>query len=369
MGGYAQNKRILILAIIILVFASLGDVAGEEAIPLSVDKFSNKPIKIGFSLGWRNHVIYRAYINDYFNNEGIDVKLYTMFSDRDGWYEVPKEHAQVNKIITETMKVEKFGNSVIGLRKFCIAPAIKIIDAVNKGYLAGGTVGSSAFINALTNGSTIVAVAMLGEESTEKPTKAILVRKDIVIKSPQDFKGKVFVSRKSGHGDGVFLKEFIESIGLDPKKDVTIIEQVREDELINYLITKKADAVLYHAFDHTVGVDRIEAQGIAYIYQVMHWVNPEISHSLLVFRKDFIEAHPDAVLKIGKESKVANDLKQKLYEWLKYIKVDSEKPNLIQKYEMDKIKEQMKQAGYWHLDFPRGKGVFGREAPGEMEKD
>ncbi len=72
---------------------------------------------------------------------------------------------------------------------------------------------------------------------------------------------------------------------------------------------------------------------------------------------------------IGKESKVANDLKQKLYEWLKYIKIDSEKPNLIQKYEMDKIKEQMKQAGYWHIDFPGGKGVFGREAPGEIEKD
>lgn len=72
---------------------------------------------------------------------------------------------------------------------------------------------------------------------------------------------------------------------------------------------------------------------------------------------------------IRKEQKVAKILKRKLDEWLERLKVNSEKLNLIPEYEIDKIKEEMKKAGYWFLDAPIGKAVMGRQVSEEVKVD
>ena len=76
---------------------------------------------------------------------------------------------------------------------------------------------------------------------------------------------------------------------------------------------------------------------------------------------------------IGQEREIANSLKQKLDEWLRLAKANSERSNSIPRYEINRIKEKMKNAGYWFLDVPKHGIVVGREVPkgvrfGEEEK-
>lgn len=161
------------------------------------------------------------------------------------------------------------------------------------GILDGGTIGETSFVAAVANDNPIVAVAMLGRGETDR-LRGIVVRNDVVIRTPEDFKGKTLIAPRSGPFNYICLKKFVESIGLDPEKDVTIIDQVPEDRLLKILEQKKADGGLYNSNM----IDQVTTQGVAYVYRKMDWVNPDLLHGLLVFRKDFIEAHPQEIEKI-----------------------------------------------------------------------
>ncbi len=239
---------------------------------------SNKPIRIGYFHGGRIHLLYRAYINNYFDDEDIDVELYSEYLLKDGWNKIPKNHEEMEK----------------NKRTFGRVTGIRIIEAMDKGILVGGTVGESSFVSMITNGSPIIAVAMLGHETIERPAKAIAIRKDIIINKPEDFKGKTLITRRAGPGDGIFLREFIENIGLDPDRDITIIDQVPDNREEEFLKEKKVDGGIFHLHK----LRALVTSEIAYLYRKMDWLNPEISHALLVFRKDFVEAHPERVKKI-----------------------------------------------------------------------
>lgn len=179
-------------------------------------------------------------------------------------------------------------------REFGKVTGERIIDAMEEGMFEGGTSGESSFVYKVTNNSPIVAVAMLGHDDKKRPAKALVVRKGVIINSPEDFMGKRFITRRAGPGDSIFLKEFLESIGLDPEKDVTIMDQTPDDQQATLLATAKTDVALFHIYD----IPQIEGSGIAYLYRGMNWINPEISHTLLVFKKDFVKTHPEKVRKI-----------------------------------------------------------------------
>jgi len=218
-------------------------------------------------------------VYNYFDAEGVPVELYSQYLNKEEFLLVPKVHQDMMK------NAERDFGKVTGL---------KIIKAIENGVLDGGTPGESSFVEAVNKGSSIVAVAMLGHDVMGKPGKVFLLRKDVVINSPADFKGKKFGTRRAGPGDRIFLSEYFRSIGLDPDKDVTIIDQISDDQLSRFISEKKIDGALYHLH---AGITEIES-GLVYLYRPMDWINPEISHALLVFRKDFVKKHPEEVMSV-----------------------------------------------------------------------
>lgn len=90
------------------------------------------------------------------------------------------------------------------------------------------------------------------------------------------------------------MREFIKDIGLDPDNDLTIIDQVYEDDGEKWLREKVIDGGLYH-----LGATRaLVLSGDAYVYRPMDWMNSQLSHSLLVFHKDYLESHKEEIQKI-----------------------------------------------------------------------
>lgn len=253
-------------------------------------------IKIGYFHGGRVFVPYRAYVYDsnghlaeekgekygtnYFEQEGVSVKFYSQNMLEDNWSEVPKRHEEM---------ILRYGSDLFGK-----VTGIRIIDAIEDGILEGGTPGESSFVQKVVAGSPLIAVALLGHDTNEAPGKIIVLRNDFVVNSPEDFKGKVFGTRRAGPGDRIILSEFFKKIGLDPEKDVIIRDQIPDDEQIPLLKSGELDGSLFHLLK----IPRVFAEEAGYMYRAMDWMNAEISHALLVFRKDFIEEHPKEVQNI-----------------------------------------------------------------------
>lgn len=242
------------------------------------------PVRIGYFHGGKAYALYRAYSNNYFSAEDVEVTLYSKFLDKRRWRRVPVKFKKL-KLVNNWNGENRYFGKVSGM---------EIVKAIEKGIVDGGTVGEASFVAAVANNSSIVAVAMLGQGEETNRLGVIVVRNDVVIRKPEDFKGKTLITPRSGPFNYICLKKFIESIGLDPENDVTIIDQVPEDQLVSILEQKKADGGLYNLNM----ADRVAIRRVAYVYRKMDWVNPDLPHGLLVFRKDFVEAHPQEIEKI-----------------------------------------------------------------------
>lgn len=253
--------------------------------------------RIGYFHGGRTHLLYRAYIHDYFGKEGIDVKLITKELFNDALSEVPKSHEEFEKKSEDS----SFFGRMTG---------IEIIKEIEKGNLDGGTVGEASFIASIHNNSPIVAVAMLGHDEKDYPAHAFLLRNGVEVKSPDDLKGKTFVSRYSGPFDRTMVREFIESEGLKIT-DVNLVEDVMDDELSEGFKNGKVDGGYYHF--HWIK-KFVNEDKTAYVYRKLDWVNPESSLALLIFHKDYIKNNRDTVQKIvdayAKRVKYEKDLSE-----------------------------------------------------------
>lgn len=250
-----------------------------------------KPVRIGYFHGGRIYVLYRNYINNEFEKEGVKLELYTRNMYQETWRSLPRI------IPPETPKNSQ--DMLVDLQKtkgiFVQPTGVEVIAAIDNGLLEGGVAGASSFVYAISRGSPVVAVAILGHGSSEKSIRGIVVRNDIAIKSAKDFKGKKIIVPRGGPGDEIFAQEFIEKIGLDPRKDVAIIDGVPLNQVLDYLEEKRADAALLHVAEIKI----MEESGKVYLYQGMKdWMDPELAHALLIFRKDFIENHGEEALKI-----------------------------------------------------------------------
>lgn len=274
----AMGRSLFSIFILIAAFNCL-----SFSLEVSEDKI---PVRIGYFLGGRTALFYRAYLNHDFDKEGVNVILCTKAIGDERIFDMPKNHEEVKELYYGMIK--NYGR-VEGTR---------IIADMVKNKLQGGTVGESSFVLAVAQGAPIVAVAMLGHDGITHPGKAIIVRHGSGIKRPEDFKGKTLVSRRAGPGDAIFLKEFVRHLGLDPGKDVKIIEQVDDKETLRLLKQKKIDGGLYHVRHVYVIIERDKS---GYVYETMDkWMNPAISQSVLAFRKDFVAQHPEIVEKIIK---------------------------------------------------------------------
>jgi len=276
------NNLIKISVVLLIVF-----VVGYTAF-LSLEKhfFKNnqndnsertKSVRIGYFHGGRTMLLYRAYINNEFENEGTAINLITKNLHKSNYYAIPKSFEEIK-----------------GIKQFGKVRGTELIQGVIDGNFDGATPGESSFIEAVIKGAPIVAVAMLGHDTKEKPGHAILFRKEITINSSKDIKGKILGSRRAGEGDLMLIKEFLQQEGIDHEKDVKIISQVEDDKLANSIIEKTIDGGYYHL----MAVESLVKSGDAYIYRKFDWVNPELSQALLVFHKDFVKKHPEQIKKI-----------------------------------------------------------------------
>lgn len=276
------------------IFYKISFVFAEEVSPKVLSEENSNSIKsalpgsvrIGFFFGGKSYPLFQAYSNDYFSKEGVSVDFYSQYMLKDGFHKVPRSYEEL-----WDKKNPDGGKSYFGK-----VTGVKIIEAIEQGVFDGGTVGESSFVMAAYKGSPIVAVAMLGRSRASHPDMGIVIRKGVSIKGPEDFKGKILIARRAGESDAIFLKEFIESIGLVPGKDVTVIEQVSEDKVEGLLRDKKIDGGLYHIDT----LKRVVNKDLGVVYRKMDWLNSELSQALLVFRKDFIKAYPEEVSRIVK---------------------------------------------------------------------
>ena len=239
-----------------------------------------QPVRIGYFHGGRTHMMYRAYINKYFEEDKVDVNFFTKATNRDELFQVPKSH--------EAMR-EKHGE----IPFFGRMTGIEIVEEIEKGNLDGGTIGEASFLAALDRGVPIVAVANLGHDTREKPGHGFVLRKGLAINSPEDFKGLTFNSRRSGPVDAMLTREFFASEGVD-LDDVTIIDNVPSDKLWESLADGKVDGGYYHYH----WMIRFVKGDIGYVYRKLDWINPEASLAVLVFHVDYLEKHRDEVQKI-----------------------------------------------------------------------
>lgn len=275
MGSLGETKmtyRVKILFGIIFLLAALSLVIFKRN-----SSGLGRAVKIGYFHGGRTMLLYRAYINGEFNSAKVPVEFFTRDLRSQALYLVSDKPG-------EPVDKDVFGKIRGG----------ELIDEVVSGELDAATVGEDAFIDAVSGGKQIVAVAMLGHDTKEAPAHAILIRKGLKINSPQDLKEKVLATRRAGDGDATLLKEFLLQNGLDPAKDVKIIEQVDDTLWKQGLIDGTFDGGYYHE----AAAKSLVESGAAYIYRKLDWVDPEISQSLLVFDKNFVEKHPDAVTQI-----------------------------------------------------------------------
>ena len=237
---------------------------------------STAAVRLGYFHGGRTGLFYRVCVNGCFAAAGIRLDLYSRRGMRDaGFTRIPMGLWLDDE----------------GLAK---ASGVDIVDRIAAGELDGGTIGEASFLDAVDRGQPIVAVALLGHQTTDNPSHAILIRRGLEIRSPEDLKGKTLISRKAGPMDEALLREFVRQEGLDPDKDVKILPQVYNDEAKSLLIAGKVDGGLYHL----LAAKKLIEKKAAYLYRPMDWADPGMLQALLVFHKDYLRRNPDTVRRI-----------------------------------------------------------------------
>ncbi len=266
-----------------VALAALASLPAPAVRPLSAADSPLAPagpaVRLGYFIGGRTSLFGRAFADGSFEREGVRVELTTR------WLRGPLAILPLS--LEKVAALEKDG-------RFGKMKGSEIIDLVSAGELDGGLVGEASFIKAAIAGKPVVAVALLGHDVKDAPGHGIVLRKGIVIKSPADFRGLKLISRRAGPADALFLREFLRQEGV-PERDVKITDQVDDDRIEPMLKKREADG----GYLHLMLISHLLESGEVYVYRPMNWVNPETSLALLVFRRDFLEAHRGLAVKVA----------------------------------------------------------------------
>jgi ABC-type nitrate/sulfonate/bicarbonate transport system substrate-binding protein len=242
-------------------------------------------VRLAYFHGGKSYLLYRAYVDGYFEREGVRLELRSRFMGKPGFHPVPASFQEM-----QAAKHDRHGRRTY----FGKVSGTEIAEALAGKDFDGGTMGESSFLMAVSQGAPLVAVAMLGHDTRQAPAKAIVLRKGLRVDKPADLRGRTLISRRGGPGEAVMLREFLLSAGLRPGVDVKIIDQVEEDETEPLLQDERVDGGLYHVST----IRRLLRRDAGWVYRRMDWMAPELSHGLLVFRKDFVAARRGAVVRV-----------------------------------------------------------------------
>jgi ABC-type nitrate/sulfonate/bicarbonate transport system substrate-binding protein len=272
--------------------------AGDPAVPTAEATAAAKepqpgrPIRIGYFHGGRTALMLRLYVADGFAKKGLNVEYYAAALHSDKFKIIPKS-------------IEKFnagGTKVVGKTK-----GTELINAMLAGKFDLAMVGESSFIYSIHAGTPIMAIAELGHDVKGEAGHVFMMRKGLKTGKPEDYFGKVVVSRRAGPGDAVFLREYLEYAGVNlktsavylkslprslaekrclPRDKVLIAEDVYEDEMRSGL----RDGVIDGGYIHLMGVPQ-KLRDFRIVNSLEDFANPELSHALLICTGDFLRAN------------------------------------------------------------------------------
>lgn len=256
-----------------------------------------RPIRIGYFHGGRTALMMRAYENHEFERNGLNVKFYSK-----RLYD--KNYSLVPKSITE---FNSEGEGTVGKAK-----GTELIDGIIKGKFDLAMVGESSFVFCIYADKPIVAIAELGHDVKNQSGHVFLLRKNLKVNAPEDYLGKILVSRRAGPGDSIFLKEYLENEGINLKKDilqlhklpsnlkekealpkdkVTIVDDLYEDVMERGI----KNGVIDGGYFHLMSVPNMLGS-FDIIRPLQNWSNPELSHALLVCSKEFLRENRDRLI-------------------------------------------------------------------------
>jgi hypothetical protein len=246
---------------------------------------SNDPFRVGFFLGGRTGTFFR-YWQSKTNEKKFPIALVT-------------KNIRENKFFV----IKKFNVKAVD-KKWSKASGDELINLMLEGKADSALIGETSFVKMVQNKLPIVAIAETGHDVSGEAGHAMIFRENIDLNNPQSWKGLTFGARRSSGGDLIILKEFLLSVGLDPNKDVKIIDQIDDDKFAKYLKKRKIDAGYFHLASAR-GIVAADPKKFR-IYKSLDWVKPEISSALLVVNKDYL-------------IKNKNNLKRMLQEYSKFI--------------------------------------------------
>lgn len=255
-------------------------------------------INIGYFHGGRTMLLYRALVNNYFEQENLTAYFYTKQLRSSVWQKYDNTGDE------STFKGRKAGK----------ATGLELVDLLLQKKVDMSFIGEGAFIKVCSEGLPIMAVAQLGSDEEDKGGHSIVIKKGIKINGPKDLEKIVWGTRRSSGGDDIFLKEFLYKEGVDLSK-VKIISGIDDDEVTRAIKTGKIQG----AYHHLMMVRNDELNGIIYTYRKLDWVNPNISQAIAVVRKDYFEKNRELLKKfvraymkrIAYERQLPDEIKQK----------------------------------------------------------
>ena len=257
----------------------------------------DQPVRIGYFHGGRTALMLRIYETDGFAKRGLKVD----------YYAAPlrgKEYKLVPRSIEE---FNEGGTDNVGKTK-----GTELIDALLEGKFDLAMVGESSFIYSIHSGKPIVAIAELGHDVKGQAGHVFLMRKGLRTGKPQDYFGKIVVSRRAGPGDAIFLREYLEHAGVNlktsavylkslpknrvekkllPSDKVLIAEDVYEDDMRKGVM----NGVIDGGYFHLMGVPK-KSRDFDTIESLDAFANPELSHAVLVCTKDFLRANREELV-------------------------------------------------------------------------
>ncbi len=292
-SGLPVKRTSLACALLLLsaVEMSAGDipVAGKRLKP-------GEAIKVGFFHGGRTDLLLRLYEHGGFARKGLNVEFYAAKLRSTEYQLVPQS-------------IEEFDRG--GTDKVGKTKGSELIDGMFDGKFDLAMVGESSFIHSVYAGKPIVAIAELGHDVKGQAGHVFLMRKGLKADKPQDYFGKVLVSRRAGPGDAVFLREYLEHAGVSladdavylaalpkslaekerlPKNKVFLAEDVYEDDMRRGM----NNGVIDGGYFHLMGVPK-NAADFNVVKSLDDFANPEMSLALLICTREFLNANRESL--------------------------------------------------------------------------
>ena len=301
-------KKILSIAVII----ALGFILYRHSLPINKNEAAKNPVwaaplagkklkpgqpfKIGYFHGGRTALMLRLYESGGFEKKGLKVDYYAS----------PLRGTEYEIIPKSIEKFNEGGTKSIGKTK-----GTELIDAMLEGKFDLAMVGESSFIYSIYSGKPIVAIAELGHDVKGQAGHAIIMRKGLKTDRPEDYFGKLLVSRRAGPGDAIFLREYLEYAGVNlktdavyldslpktleekrrlPRNKVIVVEDVYEDDMREGVNNGVIDGGYFHLMSVPKKMDDFNI-----VKSMDDFANPELSHALLVCTKDFLNANRESL--------------------------------------------------------------------------